>query len=79
MMTVTAIKGFLHASPFRPFELVTAAGKSYRVPHPDFVTFSPTGRTCNVYGEDGDYFTTLDVFTVTEILPVRPARRTGKR
>jgi hypothetical protein len=58
---------------------MTAAGKSYRVPHPDFVTFSPTGRTCNVYGE-GDYFTTLDVFTITEILPVKPVkRRTGKR
>lgn len=70
-MTVTAIKSHLNADPFRPFDLVTASGKSYHVKHPDFVTFSPAGRTCNVYGDDGEYFSTLDVFTITEVLPVK--------
>jgi hypothetical protein len=68
-MTVTAIKAHLDTTRFNAFALVTASGKSYRVKHPDFVTFSPAGRTCNVYGEDGEYFTTLDVFTITELLP----------
>ena len=78
-MTVTAIKAHLEATPFNPFERVTASGKSYRVKHPDFVTFSPAGRTCNVYGDDGEYFTTLDVFTITELLPEkRGARRRRK-
>lgn len=76
-MTVTAIKAHLDSAPFRPFALVTASGNSYRVKHPDFVTFSPAGRTCNVYGDDGEYFTTLDVFTVTELLPEK--RSTGRR
>ena len=76
-MTVTAIKAHLDATPFSPFNLVTASGKSYRVKHPDFMTFSPAGRTCNVYGEDGEYFTTLDVFTITELIPEKPG--TGRR
>lgn len=70
-MTVTAIKAHLDAAPFNPFQLVTASGKSYRVKHPDFLTFSPAGRTCNVYGDDGEYFTTLDVFTVSEVVPAK--------
>ena len=78
-MTVTAIKAHLDATPFMPFALETASGKSFRVKHPDFVNFSPAGRTCNVYGDDGEYFTTLDVFTITEIVPEkRPASRRRK-
>ena len=72
-MTVTAIKAHLDAAPFQPFALVTASGKNYRVKHPDFVTFSPAGRTCNVYGNDGEYFTTLDVLTITEVVPEKRA------
>ena len=76
-MTVTVIKAHLDTMPFVPFELVTASGKSYRVKHPDFVTFSPAGRTCNVYGDDGEYFTTLDVFTIAELAPDK--RKTSRR
>ena len=76
-MTVTALKSHLDTTPFSPFELVTASGKGYRVKHPDFLTFSPAGRTCNVYGEDGEYFTTLDVFTITEVIPEK--RVAGRR
>ena len=79
-MTVQAIRHFMAASPFAPVNLITASGKSYLVPHPDFLTFSPAGRTCNVYAEDGEYFTALDVFTITEIVPARrPASRKKKR
>jgi len=70
-MTVEAIRPFLEASPFRPVNLITSSGKSYIVPHPDFVTFSPTGRTCNVYAADGEYFNMLDVPSITEVTPVR--------
>jgi len=76
-MTVQALKAHLNTAPFVPLELITASGKSYRVKHPDFVTFSPAGRTCNVYGDDGEYFTTLDVLTVTEVVPEKP--RAGRR
>ena len=78
-MTVEAIKSHLDTSPFVPFALVTAPGKSYKIRHPDFVTFSPAGRTCNVYGDDGEYFTMLDVSAVTEVQQERRgARGRGK-
>jgi hypothetical protein len=68
-MTVAAIEAFLNKRPFRAFHLVTVSGESYKVPHPEFVTFSPSRRTCNVYGEDGEYFSTLDILTITDIQP----------
>ena len=51
-MTAEAIRTYLEASPFTPVKIITSSGKSYVVPHPDFLTFSPTGRTCLVYAED---------------------------
>ena len=74
-MTVQAIKALLEKTPFAPFNLITASGKSYRVKHPDFITFSPSGRTCNVYASDGEFYTTLDVLTVTEVGPERRGER----
>jgi hypothetical protein len=68
-MTVRAIQAFWEAKPFRPFHLVTASGESYKVPHPDFMSFSPSRRTCNVYAADGEFFSTLDVLTITDIQP----------
>ena len=76
-MTLQALRAHLDSTPFAPLLLVTASGKSYRVKHPDFVTFSPAGRTCNVYRDDGEYFTTLDVLTITEVVPER--RGTSRR
>ena len=79
-MTAEAIRTYLEISPFRPINLVTSSGKSYLVPHPDFLTFSPTGRTCNVYAAGGEFFTMLDVLTITEVAPAKrgAARRRKK-
>ena len=74
-MSVQAIEAFLEAKPFRPFQLVTASGESYKIPHPDVLNFSPSRRTCNVYAADGDYFSTLDVLTITDIQPNGGAAR----
>lgn len=65
-MTVQVILSFLHATPFRPFTLTTASGKTFNVPHPDYVTFSPSRRVAMVYTDD-ELFDTLDVLTITEI------------
>ncbi len=83
LMTSDAIRNRLDTVPFTPFHLITSSGKSYLVPHPDFVTFSPTGRTCLVYADNGEYATTLGVLTITEIAPVkrraRAKRKSGHR
>ena len=77
-MTSEAIRSYLIASPYIPVDLITSSGKSYHVPHPDFLTFSPTGRTCIVYSAIGEFFTTLDVLTITEVAQVK-RRPTGKK
>lgn len=66
------------ASPYIPVDLITSSRKSYHVPHPDFLTFSPSGRTCHAYAANGESFTTLDVLTITEVVPVK-RRPTGKK
>jgi hypothetical protein len=77
-MTVQAIRVYLETSPYTPVNLITSSGRSYLVPHPDFLTFSPTGRTCHVYAADGENYNTLDVLTITEVVPIK-RRLTGKK
>jgi len=54
------------AQPFRPFTLHLADGRSFLVPHPDFLSHSPTGRTVIVYHSD-DSFSIVDLSLVTEL------------
>jgi hypothetical protein len=70
-VTIQEIRSHLEAVPFTPVNLVTASGKTYLVPHPDFVTFSPTGRSCNVYAGEGEFFTTLDPLSITAVTPAK--------
>jgi len=70
-MTAQDIRALLNVSPFAPVKLSTLDGNSYVVPHPDFLTFSPTGRTCLVYADDGETYTILDVLTITGAVPVK--------
>jgi hypothetical protein len=65
-MTLEQIREVHHATPFRPFTLHTADGKSVRVPHPDFMSVSPSGRTLFVFG-DGDSHHIIEVRLVTQI------------
>jgi hypothetical protein len=79
LVTVEAIEAFLHAKPFRPFRLITASGERCTVLHPDFLHFSPRRRTCNVYAADGEFFSTLDVLTITDVQPNGHAKRARRR
>jgi hypothetical protein len=75
-MTTVSIKTHLHAAPFAPFEIVTSSGNRHAVKHPDFVAFSPSGETCLVFADDGEFFTTVSVQNLTEI---RPLKRSSSR
>jgi hypothetical protein len=65
-MTIEQLRTLARAEPFRPFTLHLADGKSLDVPHPDFLSHSPSGRTVIVYGED-DAFSVVDLLLVTRI------------
>ncbi len=65
-MTAEQLRTMRDAHPFRPFTIHLADGRSFSVPHRDFVSQSPGGRTIIVYGAD-ESFSILDLFLVTEL------------
>jgi hypothetical protein len=65
-MTAEQFRTVRNASPFRPFTIRIAGGKSYTVAHWDFVSQSPGGRTIIVY-HAGESFSIVDLGLVTEL------------
>ena len=65
-MTAEQLRGMREANPFRPFTIHLADGRSLTVPHRDFVSQSPAGRTIIVYGSD-ESFSVVDLDVVTEL------------
>lgn len=65
-MTADQFRTMCLANPFRPFTIYLADGRSLDVPHRDFVSQSPNGRTIIVYGSD-DGFSIVDLYLVMEL------------
>lgn len=65
-MTIEQLRNVHRAQPFHPFTIRVADGRSFHVPHPDFLSHSPTGRTVIVY-DVGESFSILDLLLVTEL------------
>ena len=65
-MTVQQLRAAHRATPFKPFNVQNADGRSFHVPHPDFLSMSPTGRTVIIYEQNED-FSILDLLLMTEI------------
>ncbi|HEV3081893.1 MAG TPA: hypothetical protein VGY66_19090 [Gemmataceae bacterium] len=65
-MTAEQLRGMREANPFRPFTLHLADGRALTVPHRDFVSQSPGGRTIIVYRSD-EAFSVVDLYLVTEV------------
>jgi len=65
-MTAEQLRGMREANPFRPFTLHLADGRALTVPHRDFVSQSPGGRTIIVYRSD-EAFSVVDLYLVTEL------------
>ncbi len=66
-MTADTIRDFLRAAPFVPFSVQLANGRKVRVPHPDFASINPSGRTLIVYSH-GEHFEMVDVMLVTNVV-----------
>ena len=65
-MTIQQLRDAHRAAPFRPFTIHMADGREFDVPHPDFLSMSPSGRTVIIYHED-DHLSILDLLLMTEI------------
>jgi hypothetical protein len=71
-MTAEQLRATREANPFRPFTIHLADGRTFIVPHRDFVSQSPGGRTIIVYGS-GESFSIVDLYLVTELEVQAPA------
>ena len=76
-MTIEQLKNLHQATPFRPFTLHLADGRQIPVPHREFLSHSPSGRTVIVYGE-GESFDVIDLLLVTS-LKVQEANGSSRR
>jgi len=65
-MTGDQLRAVKEANPFRPFTIFLADGRSWRVPHRDYLSLSPSGRTAVVY-QMNDACSIIDVMLVTEL------------
>ena len=65
-MTIEQLRLAREANPFRPFTAHLADGRSHRVPHRDWLSMSPGGRTVIVYvSEEGGSI--IDSLMITEL------------
>ena len=72
-MTIQQLRAAHRATPFQPFTVHMADGRAFHVPHPDFLSMSPTGRTVIIYQEDEE-FSILDLLLTTEIEMAQASR-----
>ena len=77
-MTIDQLRSTHQANPFRPFTIHLADGRSFHVPHRDFLSQSPSGRTLIVYHQD-ESFSILDLLLVTELEISNGKRRQPRR
>ena len=66
-MTVQELRRAHRASPFQPYRIRMADGLEYRVPYPDYLSLSPSGRLAYVFDDAGNSHR-LDVLLMTSLL-----------
>ncbi len=76
-MNIQELRERYEAAPFVPFDIVLTNGRIVHVAHPDFVAFSPKGRSLVVYEDDGALI--IDVPLVIALKERRNGARTRKR
>jgi hypothetical protein len=72
-VTIEQLQRAIHNIPFWPFTLMVADGAELHVPHPEFITHAPNGRTAAVTHPDGT-IETVDLLLVTRLVG-RPVLR----
>ena len=72
-MTTDQLHRFHRAEPFRPFEIHVADGRSFRVPHPEFLAYVPGTRTFSVWSEGA--YEVIDLLLVASLRPVKNGSR----
>ena len=66
-MTVEQLREALTAAPFKPFRIHMANNRTFVIPHPDFMSIGPRGRTFVVHSQDGNVSHVLDTVLAAEL------------
>jgi len=72
-MTIEQLRRLHQATPFQPFTIYLADGRSFFIPHREFLSHTPSGRTVVVTNPD-ETVDILDLLLVTD-LKVHPPRQ----
>jgi len=65
-VTTEQLRTTIRAHPFQPFMIRMADGRQFAIPHPDFLSMSPSGRTAVIYHPD-DSASIVDLLLMTEL------------
>jgi hypothetical protein len=66
-MTIEQITDAMQAQPFRPFELHLADGRTFRVPHPEYIARVGQGHVVIVTSPDSEHSEFIDLLMVTTL------------
>jgi hypothetical protein len=66
-MIINEFRAALHATPFIPFVVHLADGRTIPVRHPDFAMVTGGGRTAHISQPDDEGFTVIDLLLVTQL------------
>jgi hypothetical protein len=75
-MTTEQLRTAQRTTPFQPFIIRMADGRTFSVPHPDFLSISPAGRTVVIFNVDGSA-NVLDRLLMTELELSAPSSSPG--
>lgn len=65
-MTIEQLRAAHQAQPFRPFTIHMGDGRSYDVPHREFLSHSPSGWTIIIYHPDESH-SVIDLLLTAEL------------
>lgn len=64
-MTIDKLRQALATEPFRPFTILVADGREYRVPSREFITIAPKAERTFVVAHGEEEYTILDLLLVS--------------
>lgn len=67
------LHGFNRRQPFAPYDIKTADGDTFHVPHPDYAIVSERGGLVEVH-ENDEHVRILGVRLIVSIEPTRPKK-----
>ena len=79
-MVIDSIREFNRSVPFTPYEIHTARGERFTVPHPDFISISPKGSFVVVIdAKERPHHLSSLLIERASLLNSQPRRKDSKR